>query len=244
MRVACLAIGLLLPVAAGAEVLYRLPWPEGLSFMFTQAPGGRITSHFTKSTLYAVDIAMPEGIPVLAARAGVVEGVDASHGTSPAEDPLTYEGNFVRVRHGDGTAALYAHLRHRGVSVGVGETVAPGHLLGYSGSTGDVLYPQLHFAVLRVSQDSWGGREEVSIPVRFYVGVPSVVFSPRSALRVTSNYSGPATLPRAPSEGDPLVAWHPLAPEASDEADGWRLLGIWLACGVAALAWFWRFSRE
>ena len=63
MRVACLALGLLVAASAGAETLYRLPWPEGLSFMFTQAPGGRITSHFTKSTLHAVDIAMPIGVP-------------------------------------------------------------------------------------------------------------------------------------------------------------------------------------
>ena len=53
MRVACVAIGLLWSVSASAEVLYRLPWPEGLSFMFTQAPGGRITTHFTKATLHA-----------------------------------------------------------------------------------------------------------------------------------------------------------------------------------------------
>ena len=70
MRIACLAIGLLCTALAHAEVLYRLPWPEGLSFMFSQAPGGRVTSHFTQATLHAVDIAMPQGVPILAARGG------------------------------------------------------------------------------------------------------------------------------------------------------------------------------
>ena len=50
MRVACLAIGFLWAASTGAEVLYRLPWPEGRLFMFTQVPGGQITTHFTKAT--------------------------------------------------------------------------------------------------------------------------------------------------------------------------------------------------
>src|SRR5258708_38003325 len=106
MRIACLAIGLAWVLSAGAEALYRVPWPEGLSFMFTQAPGGRITSHFTKSTLHAVDIAMPIGVPVLAARAGVVETIEADHRAGPEVEPLSPEGNFVRARHGDCTPAV------------------------------------------------------------------------------------------------------------------------------------------
>jgi murein DD-endopeptidase MepM/ murein hydrolase activator NlpD len=70
--------------------------------MFTQVPGGRITSYFTKATLHAVDIAMPEGMPIVAAREGLVEAVQAHRGASSDEDPVTYEGNFVRVRHIDG----------------------------------------------------------------------------------------------------------------------------------------------
>ena len=46
--------------------------------MFTQVADGRITTHFTKATLHAVDVAMPIGVPVLAARAGV-EALAASH---------------------------------------------------------------------------------------------------------------------------------------------------------------------
>lgn len=235
MKVACLAIGLFWTALAGAEeILYRLPWPDGLTFMFSQAPGGRITSHFTQATLNAVDIAMPEGVPVVAARSGIVDAAEAAQGASPEEDPLTYEGNFVRLRHADGTAAIYAHLRHRGVAVAVGDLVERGQLLGYSGSTGDVLEPQLHFAVVR---------DGVSLPVRFYVGVPPVAFPPRTALRVTANYSGPAEWPRAPSEGDPL-AWKRHPPEPGEEAAAWRVLALWLACGIAALALFWRFSRN
>ena len=75
MRRWYLGVLLLWTLAARAEVLYRLPWPEGLSFMFTQVADGRITTHFTKATLHAIDVAMPIGVPVLAARAGVVEAL-------------------------------------------------------------------------------------------------------------------------------------------------------------------------
>ncbi len=244
MRIACLAIGLAWVLSAGAEALYRVPWPDGLSFMFTQAPGGRITSHFTKSTLHAVDIAMPIGVPVLAARAGVVETIEADHRAGPEVEPLSYEGNFVRVRHGDGTAAIYAHLKQHGVAVAVDEAVQAGKVLGYSGATGDVEQPQLHFALVRVEKNSAGWREEISIPVTFYVGVPPVAFQPRSALRVTANYSSAAQPPRAPSEGAPVFPWKPRALESGEQLRAWLELALWLACGVAALAWFWRFSRS
>lgn len=243
MRAACLAIALAWAASAGAEILYRLPWADGLSFMFTQVPGGRITSHFTKATAYAVDIAMPQGVPIVAARDGVVDAAEARQGGSAEEEPLTYEGNFVRVRHADGTAATYAHLRHAGVAVAVGDAVKAGQLLGYSGATGDVLEPHLHFAVLRTERNSSGWQEEISVPVKFYVGTPPLAFSPRAALRVTANYSGPAEAPRAPSESS-LFPWKRPTLEPADLPGAWGLLALWLACGVAALAWFWKFAQK
>ena len=245
MRIAPLAIWLVSAAAAGAdgEVLYRVPWPEGSSFMFIQAPGGRITSHFTKSTLYAVDVAMPEGMSVLAARSGSVESLQAFHGAGADEGPLTYEGNFVRVRHSDGTLALYAHLRHQGVVVTAGERVEAGQLLGYSGATGDVTEPHLHFAVIREERNSAGWVEEVSTPFRFYVGAPPTGFAPRSAMIVVANYSRPADPPRAPSEYSGPV-WHRPALGAGDEERAWVLLLVWLAAGIAALACYWRFARD
>jgi murein DD-endopeptidase MepM/ murein hydrolase activator NlpD len=243
MRVACLAFGFLWAATAGAEALYRLPWPDGLSFMFTQVADGRITSHFTKATFHAVDIAMPEGMPVVAARDGVVEAVEAHHGASAEQEPLTYEGNLVRVRHADGTVAIYAHLKHHGIAVAVGETVEAGQLLGYSGASGDVLEPHLHFAVVRRARNSSGWQEDVSLPVKFYVGVPPVAFAPRAALRVTANYSGIADAPRPPSE-TPLFPRKVPALEPGAEAAAWGLAAMWLACAVAALAWYWKWARS
>src|SRR5690242_20292640 len=55
-----------------AEVLYRVPWTEGLSFTISQAPGDVVTTHIAARNREAVDFGMPEGTSVLAARAGVV----------------------------------------------------------------------------------------------------------------------------------------------------------------------------
>jgi murein DD-endopeptidase MepM/ murein hydrolase activator NlpD len=245
MRIACLAIWLVSAAAAAAEegVLYRVPWPEGLSYMFTQVPGGRITSHFTRATLHAVDIAMPQGVPVLAARAGVVEALQAHHGAHPDDWPLTYEGNFVRVRHADGSAATYAHLKYQGVAVAVGDKVALSQVLGYSGASGDVLEPHLHFVVTRIQENSAGWREEVSVPVTFYVGEPPIAFTPRAALLVSANYSHAAEAPRTPSEGASL-GWRRPSLEAADEAALWGLVALWLACGAVGLMLYWKFTRD
>jgi murein DD-endopeptidase MepM/ murein hydrolase activator NlpD len=225
-------------------VLYRLPWPEGLSFMFTQVSDGRITSHFTKAMLNAIDIAMPVGVPVLAARSGVVEALEVEHRSGLEDEPLTYEGNFVRLRHEDGTAAIYAHLAWHGIAVAIGEHVQAGQLLAYSGASGDVTQAHLHFAVTRTEKNASGWPEEISIPVQFYVGVPPVVFAPRAALSVTASYSGAAPAPRAPSDWQPLVPWRPAMLGPWAEAGAWALLAACFASGVAGMMWFWRFSRQ
>jgi murein DD-endopeptidase MepM/ murein hydrolase activator NlpD len=223
-------------------VLYRLPWPEGRSFMFTQVPGGWIGTHVLRSNRYAVDIAMPEGTPVLAARRGVVIGTEWRHGGDASERAWGI-GNYVLVRHGDGTVATYAHLAHAGVAVEPGEEVPEGRLLGYSGTTGFSSGPHLHFGVSRFEY-AQGQRVEVSLPVRFYVGSPPVPVEPRSSLTVTAEYSRAAELPRATRDARRLVEFKPPVPSAEELPWAWTKLGAWLALGLAGLAWFWRFSRD
>lgn len=210
--------------------------------MITQAPGGWITTHVLKSNRYAVDIAMPEGTPVLAARQGVVEQTEWRSGGGAETDTLTDSGNYVLVRHQDGTRALYAHLRYAGVVVVRGEAVAAGSLLGYSGTTGFSSGPHLHFGVARV-EPAAGGPVEVSVPVRFSIGVPPLAFAPRAAITVTANYSSAAELPRAPSERR-LVAWVPRVLRPEELPWAWLALALWVAAGVAGMAWFWRFSNS
>jgi len=222
-----------------AEVLYRPPWPEGLAFTIEVAPGQVITPHIAAANRHAVDFSMPEGTSILAARAGVVIATESRHGASRDEEALTYEGNYVLVRHEDGTLATYAHLRHRGVAVALGERVEAGALLGYSGATGDARAAGLHFGV---SRRELGTGYEVSVPVRFYVGTPPRAFAPRPSLLVKADYSADPEMPSTASERRwPTWKRAELPPEELLKA--WLTLAALGAALVAGIVWFWRFSR-
>ena len=125
---------------------YPLPWRGG-PFRMTQGPNGTF-SHTDAKSRYAMDIAMPEGTPIIAARSGVVvktENEQAGRGSDAS-------GNFVRVRHDDGTEGVYLHLKQGSVSVRAGQRVAVGSPLALSGNTGNSSGPHLHFVVQRATE--------------------------------------------------------------------------------------------
>ncbi|AQT97259.1 MULTISPECIES: M23 family metallopeptidase [Pseudomonas] len=135
---------------------YPLPWRGG-PFRLTQGPNGTF-SHTDSKSRYAMDIAMPEGTPIIAARSGVV--VKTENGQTGRGSDAS--GNFVRVRHDDGTEGVYLHLKQGSVSVRVGQRVAVGNPLGLSGNTGNSSGPHLHFVVQRATEAGL-----VSIPYEF-----------------------------------------------------------------------------
>lgn len=145
------------------DVIYPLPLDAG-AIRVDQGFGGTF-SHHDDENRYAVDLAVPRGTPVLAARDGVVMQVEGSHraggGTSGSRS-----GNFVRLVHRDGTMTVYAHLQPGGVHVAPGQQVRAGDRIGLSGSTGFATGPHLHFAV----QVNRGMRLE-SLPFRMQ-GLP------------------------------------------------------------------------
>ncbi len=126
-------------------VVYRYPLPwQGGPFRLTQGANGRY-SHFTPKGRYALDIAMPEGTPIVAARPGMVvkiENDQSGRGNNPS-------GNFVRILHDDGTMGVYLHLMRGSVQVREGQTVSIGERIARSGNTGNSTGPHLHFVIQR-----------------------------------------------------------------------------------------------
>ena len=144
------------PAGAAQSYRYPLPWRGG-PFRLSQGAEGQY-SHFGPKNRYAMDIAMPVGTQIIAARSGVVvkiENSQSGRGTDPS-------GNFVRVLHDDGTMGVYLHLKQGSVSVREGQRVTVGSPLALSGNTGNSSGPHLHFVVQRNN-----GSGLVSIPYQF-----------------------------------------------------------------------------
>ncbi|WP_320066436.1 M23 family metallopeptidase [Micromonospora sp. RTGN7] len=101
--------------------------------------GAEITSCYGQrwGTLHAgIDFALPAGTPIHVAAAGtVVKAGDVGDGY----------GISVFVDHGNGYLTHYAHQSR--TTVGEGDKVKVGQVIGYEGSTGDSTGPHLHFEV-------------------------------------------------------------------------------------------------
>ena len=175
--------------------MYRVPWLDGRTFIIGQAPGGPAITHLSAASREAVDVPMPEGTPILAARAGIVFQTVSDNDAGGSDESFRSKANVVRVLHNDGTIGNYVHLMHEGVAVKQGERIEPGRILGYAGSTGQSTGPHLHFAVTRVVRE---GDEltEVSEPFRFYIGKPPQLFRPQYGLVVKADYSSPGIAPQ------------------------------------------------
>jgi murein DD-endopeptidase MepM/ murein hydrolase activator NlpD len=108
---------------------------------------GRISTLFGSQRIYqngaagayhsGIDIAVPQGTPVLAPADGVV--------TLAADHPFLLEGNLLLIDHGMRLESAFMHLS--GITVSPGQTVRRGQIVAYSGMTGRVTGPHLHWGL-------------------------------------------------------------------------------------------------
>ena len=81
------------------------------------------------------DFAVSIGTPLAAMSTGTVVFAGQESGY----------GNLVQVRYWDGTLSYYGHMSR--ISVNVGQSVAPGDIVGESGNTGHSTGPHLHLEI-------------------------------------------------------------------------------------------------
>jgi murein DD-endopeptidase MepM/ murein hydrolase activator NlpD len=122
---------------------YILPYEANTSHLVW-----RTTSHHNAGNggvgLYAIDIEMPIGTPLVASRAGTVVAVRDHF---PDGNDKDLEENYVMVQHDDKTVARYIHLTQGGALVKLGDVVRQGQRIALSGNSGQTGGPHLHFDV-------------------------------------------------------------------------------------------------
>ncbi|AGP31348.1 M23 family metallopeptidase [Corynebacterium terpenotabidum] len=82
-----------------------------------------------------IDLAAPLGTPIVAAQSGTV--IDAG--------PASGFGNWVRIKHDDGTITVYGHMQT--IDVTVGQQVIAGQKIAGVGNLGFSTGPHCHFEV-------------------------------------------------------------------------------------------------
>jgi len=85
-----------------------------------------------------VDFRAWTGTPIMAAGDGVIERASRYGG----------DGNYIRIRHNSTYQTAYAHLSKYGRGIKAGARVKQGQIIGYSGATGRVNGPHLHYEAL------------------------------------------------------------------------------------------------
>ncbi len=133
--------------------IYDLPFEKGTKHRIVQGYGGL----FSHMHIAALDFNMAVGTPVCAARDGVIYAFKDDSDQGGPFPEYKNKANYIIIKHSDGSYGCYWHLKKNGVAVKNG-FVAKGQLIGYSGSTGFILRPHLHFSVkqkLNYEKDSF-----------------------------------------------------------------------------------------
>lgn len=130
------------------------PFAKGERYLVSQGFFGQFT-HDAATNIYAIDINMPQGSLICAARAGNVYQLRKEQ--KKAEDAL-----FVRIQHDDGTIADYHHLQAGSFNVDVEQRIENNQCFARVGNTGITTGAHLHFAILQEQEDKL-----ISIPFQF-----------------------------------------------------------------------------
>lgn len=159
---------------------YRFPIPKNGTYHITQGFNGRF-SHTQQPSQYAVDIDLPVGSDIAAAREGTVILVKDNYNFGGKSEYFLDKANHVMVSHADGTYGVYAHILSGSASVKPGQRVSVGSKLARSGSSGFSSGPHLHFVVLKNV-----GFKTISVPFVFVDSKGGQV-APRRGLELKHN---------------------------------------------------------
>lgn len=114
------------------------------SYNWIKPVNGRISSNYGKRVAPVAGASTDHRGIDIEANAGTIVKAPAN-GTVVSASRDQWNGNIVRINHGNGIVSIYAHLQS--YSVSSGQKVNQGDIIGYVGSTGISTGPHLHFGV-------------------------------------------------------------------------------------------------
>ena len=119
-------------------------WRE-LTSMHHARMSDTFDEHLARGSDGGIDIAVPDGTPVYAAKNGRVAGFMDKYKKGDKTAPLN--GNFIRINYDDGTQGVFIHLQsvENDLEV-VGARVYARELVGFSNSTGGARGAHLHYS--------------------------------------------------------------------------------------------------
>jgi len=155
---------------ADSSYIYNLPFKDKKRVFLIQA----YESSFSHKGERALDFKVKKGTKICAARKGVVIAVRKDSDKGGLKNENLSDGNYVSIKHIDGSVAHYWHLQKDGVIVNVGDTVQTGQWIGLSGNTGYSAFPHLHFEVQ--GYDAAGQYKQLA--TRFYTNKGVIYLRP------------------------------------------------------------------
>lgn len=153
-----------------SSYIYTLPFENKKKVFLIQAYESKMSHRGER----ALDFKISKETKICAARAGVVIAARKDSDKGGLKPANLSDGNYISIRHSDGSVAHYWHLQKNGVVVNVGDTVKPGQWIGLSGNTGYSAFPHLHFEVQ--GYDASG--HYTQLPTRFYTNKGVIYLRP------------------------------------------------------------------
>jgi murein DD-endopeptidase MepM/ murein hydrolase activator NlpD len=150
--------------------IYNLPFRNKKRVFLIQA----YESSFSHKGERALDFKVKKGTKICAARNGVVIAAREDSDKGGLKNENLSDGNYISIKHSDGSIAHYWHLQKDGVMVNVGDTVQTGQWIGLSGNTGYSAFPHLHFEVQ--GYDASGQYKQLA--TRFYTNKGVIYLRP------------------------------------------------------------------
>lgn len=157
-------------VKVDSSYIYTLPFEKNKKVFLIQAYESKMSHKGER----ALDFKIKKGTKICAAREGIVTAFRSDSDKGGLKDENLSDGNYISIKHSDGSIAHYWHLQKNGVLVNVGDTVKAGQPIGHSGNTGYSAFPHLHFEVQ--GYDASGNY--VQLPTRFYTNKGVIYLRP------------------------------------------------------------------